>query len=502
MSRFIGAHTDLRLVSREDDEVHDDLEKAKFASRSEAGRYAAHIRWSRESGVEPLTPEAWRAQQSGGSTVTPPPPPPASALEGLKQAMASEKVKKLRADIEELSLSPVMNVSADGLDLVLTGTIPQVVNTGVLSGNRANGYRLNAGAIQMMDDVIDLGELVVEAINEVAGTNVAVLVDDAVRRFDATWKQMNEWESELSNSEESLRGGRLGEVRARIRALRLSGEVVPPELQTEAVQLTRQISDEFWIERTGKTRSDYYTDVVMASRGLIDQARKTQVDAVLAVLSQLVPMGSVTPALHGSQAKTMRDLIKMVVPETLITEVNEKSRAFRQPGTGDGILLTKSGGGGHWQRMSMVGKGSGPKILTSSEKNTMIHEYFHAVVEYSPFFAALDNVGLHYRRLGAQDRSMTARDRAIGLKPEKTHTGSAGGSVFKDELSEPYSGQFYGDGIYGLTKFGKGMAYNWNNSEFSTVLSEMLSPDNRRKSWTDMTSVKQFLGALVLAGSR
>lgn len=44
--------------------------KAKFASRSEAGRYAAHIRWSRNSGVEPLTPDKWREQQ-GGAVVEP-----------------------------------------------------------------------------------------------------------------------------------------------------------------------------------------------------------------------------------------------------------------------------------------------------------------------------------------------------------------------------------------------------------------------------------------------
>jgi len=40
-----------------------DLEKAKFASRSEAGRYAAHVRWSRERGIEPTPVDQWRAGQ-------------------------------------------------------------------------------------------------------------------------------------------------------------------------------------------------------------------------------------------------------------------------------------------------------------------------------------------------------------------------------------------------------------------------------------------------------
>lgn len=61
-SRFIGQWSD--VVFEEDD-----LFKARarmFASRSEAGRYAAHIRWANNRGQQPLTVEQWRAQ--GGVT--------------------------------------------------------------------------------------------------------------------------------------------------------------------------------------------------------------------------------------------------------------------------------------------------------------------------------------------------------------------------------------------------------------------------------------------------
>ena len=40
----------------------------QFASRSEAGRYAAHIRWANQRGQEPLSVEAWRAQETGGQS--------------------------------------------------------------------------------------------------------------------------------------------------------------------------------------------------------------------------------------------------------------------------------------------------------------------------------------------------------------------------------------------------------------------------------------------------
>jgi hypothetical protein len=46
----------------------DDFYKAKFSSRSEAGKYAAHIRWMNQRGLTPLSAEAWTASQSADAT--------------------------------------------------------------------------------------------------------------------------------------------------------------------------------------------------------------------------------------------------------------------------------------------------------------------------------------------------------------------------------------------------------------------------------------------------
>jgi hypothetical protein len=45
-----------------------EFEKAKFSSRSEAGKYAAHIRWMNQRGMTPLSAEAWTASQSADAT--------------------------------------------------------------------------------------------------------------------------------------------------------------------------------------------------------------------------------------------------------------------------------------------------------------------------------------------------------------------------------------------------------------------------------------------------
>ena len=45
-----------------------EFEKAKFSSRSEAGKYAAHIRWMNQRGMTPMTAEAWTASQGTNAT--------------------------------------------------------------------------------------------------------------------------------------------------------------------------------------------------------------------------------------------------------------------------------------------------------------------------------------------------------------------------------------------------------------------------------------------------
>jgi hypothetical protein len=45
-----------------------EFEKAKFSSRSEAGKYAAHIRWMNQRGLTPLSAEAWVASQGMDAT--------------------------------------------------------------------------------------------------------------------------------------------------------------------------------------------------------------------------------------------------------------------------------------------------------------------------------------------------------------------------------------------------------------------------------------------------
>jgi hypothetical protein len=46
----------------------DEFEKAKFSSRSEAGKYAAHIRWMNQRGLTPMTADQWTASQSADAT--------------------------------------------------------------------------------------------------------------------------------------------------------------------------------------------------------------------------------------------------------------------------------------------------------------------------------------------------------------------------------------------------------------------------------------------------
>ena len=66
------------------------LRKARarmFASRSEAGRYAAHVRWANNRGEAPMTVEQWRANESGMATSG----EPAGGIELVQYRMAKAK---------------------------------------------------------------------------------------------------------------------------------------------------------------------------------------------------------------------------------------------------------------------------------------------------------------------------------------------------------------------------------------------------------------------------
>ena len=68
-----------------------------FASRSEAGRYAAHIRWANNRGETPMTVEQWRANESGMAT----PGEPAGGIELVQYRIT--KAKEAMAVVDKIS---------------------------------------------------------------------------------------------------------------------------------------------------------------------------------------------------------------------------------------------------------------------------------------------------------------------------------------------------------------------------------------------------------------
>lgn len=71
-----------------------------FASRSEAGRYAAYIRWSRTNGVEPVGVDEWKRLNSAGQ-------PSLSGMDAIRGAIAD-----LQADMEFMAKG--LGIPSDG----------------------------------------------------------------------------------------------------------------------------------------------------------------------------------------------------------------------------------------------------------------------------------------------------------------------------------------------------------------------------------------------------
>lgn len=69
----------------------------RFASRSEAGQYAAYVRWSRQQGNEPLAPDEWRSMsQAMGMDRT------STAGDGAGAPARNEKIEEIKNAIADL----------------------------------------------------------------------------------------------------------------------------------------------------------------------------------------------------------------------------------------------------------------------------------------------------------------------------------------------------------------------------------------------------------------
>jgi Arc/MetJ-type ribon-helix-helix transcriptional regulator len=163
--------------------VDEPVEKATFSSRSEAGKYAAHIRWMNQRGMTPMTAEQWKVQNSDGS-------------ERMRkiQSMQADVSKRLQNLNDVLVKSGLGTESSwkqsrygpDGIldDYIVVDpkdwgktSIPEVskspmgewlVEVKVQSsvGGSSTYYVPNAEVMALMEDVKTLGSLIEEEVQE------------------------------------------------------------------------------------------------------------------------------------------------------------------------------------------------------------------------------------------------------------------------------------------------------------------------------------------------
>ena len=153
------------------------VEKAKFASRSEAGRYAAHVRWSRERGIEPIPVEEWRTGQQIPEKVRSPRMQKIvemrasiqSRLAKLNDLLQREDVLRFAGTIKTLADAEGFEDMAETLPHVKAAdwektTIPQQVDKyapaqwwAVVVDGRVIP---NAEVMGLMYDIMEVGELI------------------------------------------------------------------------------------------------------------------------------------------------------------------------------------------------------------------------------------------------------------------------------------------------------------------------------------------------------
>jgi hypothetical protein len=173
----------------------------------------------------------------------------------------------------------------------------------------------------------------------------------------------------------------------------------------------------------------------------------------------------------GKYDRKLQEDVREIFPSRIVAEVQKSFGAIR---------TIKIPGGGSWNTIGSVMK-------TSGGRSTNLHEFMHAATYADPVLRSLENAFLERRRMGDPKRTREQYDvseRITALEPYDSVRGKYGGTYVKDQLSDPYAGRKYslGGATESLTR----------GLEF-LVADRFNSDDDDHKNFT--------LGALIMAGT-
>lgn len=416
------------------------LEKGRFASRSEAGRYAANIRWQNNQKEED-DPQK-------------------------RTANLRKRAEDLANRLRELELQnplyhfPQRNVTANDLDeagnpMLGADGQPKTVTTVTYSEE----------LMKLHDDIVSFGADIETEVMRRAGGDVEAVIATQEQEINAELGELQKKQDDLSLMRSFLaygsqrwleaNGARVDEVLAKYCTPEEATFLKDPKSRSafqfaysaEAKDIRKQVLS--ILKKKFNANKDVI-DTDLALRFARLQQRKNDLSVLSAVtditrevLGEMVPIGGVAPEVGngGKLVNAFKSDVQSIFPDALVTRVNYDNK-FSDVGKLT-VKSTKYGGS-----FSLLDR----TVKTSGERSTNVHEFMHNVTYADPFFRFMETAVLDSRRFGAYERPES-------LKPfeERVAVGAQGGfysvglqmpagGYFRDSFVDTYAGRVYSHG--------------------------------------------------------
>ena len=461
----------------------DDLEKAKFATRSEAARYAASIRWKGnvkgdDDGVDtpekiakdavvlrsdfddflqkaklqsanppPMTPEQWQNYTGSADYVD-------VFIAGVRNTVPSRRLLQLeqevcalgeRARALALARTPVIEILTTDKRAEIREARRRLVKDLVSESGDIFGGRTGVGDSKTVD--ITFNDERYETEGFVLALTINENSPDFVSKIEEFFNSAPKVPLAIKKKVDAL----VAFDRSDKTEVDGTGETVPMPKQTVARlenYLARQLRGALevgsakWIQDlTGKPVDEW--NQARAALGNAEEMdfevrlrqEKARNVAYAEVMREMgIEMGlAPTTQQSGKWAKKLQADVSSIFPSRAVAKVTAKYKP---------LFIKKTSGGGSWNTYDA-------QLNTDGTTSTNLHEFMHAVTYADPVARAVENAFLERRRMGDPSRTREQYDvseRITAIEPYDAVRGKYGGTYVKDDLSDGYAGRKYFSG--------------------------------------------------------
>lgn len=440
----------------------DVVDKGRFASRSEAGRYAANIRWQNNQKEEDdpkkraealrvrgaKLADRWKDIQDGIDT--------SKSIDSLNQYAGSSPYPPFRYGS---FLVPVLDKDGNVIDKQFLRVSPKAemdLHEDVI----AFGADLRAEVMRRLGVTsVEEWETEIKTIREELQNEYQRLLELQQQAYKAFHLVKDLTEIEIAEKGKELAAEMLAQLTPAEMELRSGMQDALKVWQAEPNNVDKRRAfdrlesqfDDVMKTKFGYNSLGYRLDIREDLSAISTELQETKsapvrlAETVQELIKEILPVGNEEVYLlsNSTTAKGLSNTIKKWIPDAIIEVVNKRLKSTK------GLKVTKSQGGGHWQPLAN-------KIQTDGSEGTNIHEAMHMIASSDPFFNRAEKLILERRKAGTSadsrsstrfvDRLRVGVQQSVGQITDGGFTYGKGYNYFPDNFYRQYAGKVYVDG--------------------------------------------------------